>query len=233
MSTIDLHHGTSRTATPYAATPSLTRLQRIRWAAGPLAMTLGPVITVLGFVFHPGDMEDREFVAWTTHHAGQFAAAHLLIGFGLAIASVGVWSALRLVQGKRGLLLVAGTALTFIGTLGTGFDHLCHGAVGYALASGPHVPLGKSVDLQVAFETSPYMGWSGLAMMLFPLGVILLGIGALVSKRVPTWGAILLLLGPVGTMFAGVGPLEILGSAPLMIGFATLAWSAWQTRPVM
>jgi hypothetical protein len=231
MSTIDLHANQTHTPPSYDEARPRTRLQRIRWAAGPLAMTLGPVLTVLGFAFHPGDLEDREFVAWTTHHATQFAIAHLLIGFGLAIASVGIWSALRLVQGKRGLFLVAGAVITFIGTVGMGFDHLCHGAVGYALASGPHVPIGSSVDLQVAFETSPYMGWSGLAMMFFPLGIILLGIGALVSRRVPTWAGILLLLSPVATMFAGVGPAEILGSTPTLIGFAALAWAAWKTDP--
>jgi hypothetical protein len=67
-----------------------------------------------------------------------------------------------------------------------------------------------------------------MLMAFFPLGVILLGIGLLVSKRVPAWGAILLLLSPVGVMLGGVGPLEILGSAPLMIGFTTVAWAAWK-----
>jgi hypothetical protein len=81
----------------------------------------------------------------------------------------------------------------------------------------------------VHFETLPYVGWSGMLMAFFPRGVILLGIGLLVSKRVPTWGAILLLLSPVGVMLAGVGPLEILGSAPVMIGFASLSWTAWKT----
>jgi MFS family permease len=230
MTTTDIQ--TTVTSSAYADR-SLTRLQKLRWASGPLALTVGPIVTVLGFALHPGAMEDREFVAWTSHHAAQFAIAHLLIGFGAAITAVGVWSVLRLVRGKRGAVLLGGAALTFVGMVGMGYDHLAHGAVGYALASSPQVPLGMSTDAQVTFETLPYVGWSGLFMMFFPLGVILLGIGALVSRRIPTWAAILLILGPVGTMFAGVGAAEILGSAPLMIGFAALARAAWKTRPLV
>jgi hypothetical protein len=90
-----------------------------------------------------------------------------------------------------------------------------------------------STHVQVGFETLPYVGWAGLASAFFPLGCLLLGIGALLSRRVPTWGAILLLLGPVGIMVAGAGPLELLGTAPLMIGLATVARAAWKTQPVV
>jgi hypothetical protein len=230
MSTVDLY--ASETRPSYDDSPSTTRRQRIRWAGTPVALVAGTVTTVLGFVFHPGEMEDREFVIWTSHHATQFAIAHLLIGIGCTVAATGIWSVLRLARGKRSALLVAGVISTFLGMIGMAYDHLAHGAVGYAFASSPQpIPLGTATDAQVHFETLPYVGWSGMLMAFFPLGVILLGIGLLVSKRVPAWGAILLLLSPVGIMFAGVGPLEVLGSTPLMIGFATVAWAAWKTDP--
>jgi hypothetical protein len=157
MTTIDL------TTTARPNTPRLTRLERVRWAAGPLALVAGPALAIVGFALHPQAMGDRQFVAWTNAHATQFAAAHLLIGSGLAIAAVGVWAALRLAHGKRGTVLVAGTLAMFLGTVGMGYDHLAHGALGYALASDSSVPLGMSTHVQVGFETLPYVGWAGLA----------------------------------------------------------------------
>lgn len=228
MTTIDLTTTATRPGTPRP-----TRLERVRWASGPLALVVGPALAIAGFALHPRAMGDREFVAWTNLHATQFAVAHLLIGFGLAIAAVGVWSVLRLAHGRRGTVLVAGTVAMFVGTVGMGYDHLAHGALGYALASDSTVPLGMSTHVQVGFETLPYVGWAGLASAFFPLGCLLLGIGALLSRRVPTWGAVLLLLGPVGIMVAGAGPFELLGAAPLMIGFATVARAAWKTQPVV
>ncbi len=210
---------------PAAAAPR--RGDRARRTAGPAAVVIGAAARVTGFARHPGAMaSDSAFITLVNAHPAQWAAAHLLIGLGLALLTGGIGSVLRLARGKGARFLTAGVIATAIGTLGMGYDALAHGALGYALATQPEVPLALSTHIQAAFLSLPFVTWSGLLSIPFPLGVVLLGIGALRSRQVPIWAGVLLLLSPVGIQVAGSGPLELLGAAPLLIGFAALARAA-------
>lgn len=209
------------TAVPGAHTAPFTAL---RHRAAPTALAVGPVLTVVGFALHPrGAENDAAFIEAVNRHAAQWGAAHLLIGLGLAALVAGVGAVLRLAAGRGARFLTAGAGAVALGALGMGYGAIGHGAAGYALAGRSDVPLVVSVHIQQAFERLPFVSWAGGLAILFPLGVILLGVGALRSRCVPSWTAVLLLLGPVGLQIAGAGPLELLGAAPLAIGFGSLA----------
>jgi hypothetical protein len=200
---------------------------RLSRTAGPVALLLGPVMTVAGFALHPtAESNNRAFVAWIDAHATQWAAAHLLIGIGLGLLSAGIGSALRLADARGATFLTVGVIATAIGTVGMGYDAIAHGMLGYALTGQPALPLALSVHIQSSFLSLPFEAWANVAAVGFPLGVIVLGIGALRSRRIPIWSAIVLMLGPVGIQFAGAGPLELLGALPLVIGFAAITRAA-------
>lgn len=209
------------TGAPGARTAPFAALRR---NAAPTALAVGPALTVLGFALHPrAATNDAAFVEAVNRHAAQWGAAHLLIGLGLVTLLAGVGSVLRLAAGRGAGFLTAGTGAVALGALGMGYDAIGHGAVGYALAGRSDVSVRVSLHVQQAFEQLPFASWAGGLAILFPVGVILLGVGALRSRRVPSWTAALLLLGPVGLQIAGAGPLELLGAAPLALGFGSLA----------
>ena len=196
-------------------------------AAGPAALVLGPALTVAGFALHPLAADPAAtFIARINSHPARWALAHLLIGVGLGAFAAGIGSVLRLAHGRGARFLVAGVLTAGTGAVGMGYEAIGHGAVGYALAGRADVPLLVSTHVQTAFEHLGFSAGPALVGVLFPLGLLLLGIGALRSRATPRWGAVLLLLAPFGIQVAGAGPWELLGAAPLVIGLATLARAA-------
>ncbi len=200
----------------------------VRHGAGPMALLAGPLLTVVGFAFHPKRADDAAFIAWVDAHGHRWTLAHLLIGLGLLLLAGGVGSALRLAAGRGARFVTAGVVAVLLGALGMALDAIGHGAVGTALAGRHDVSLSLSLAVQKGFESHSNHLLT-LLPLLFPVGVVLLGIGVLRSRRTPAWAAVLLILGPVGLQFAGAGPLELLGAAPLVIGFGSVALAAYRT----
>ena len=198
--------------------------------AGPVALLVGPALTASGFALHPLAASDTAvFVARINAHPARWALAHLLIGVGLGVFSAGAGSALRLAHGRGGRFIGVGVLAAAVGAAAMGYEAIAHGAVGYALAGRADVPLVVSTHIQTAFEHLGFTLASAFGSILFPVGILLLGVGAIRSPRTPTWGGVALLLAPVGIQIAGAGPLELLGVAPLLAGLATIGAAAGST----
>ena len=213
-----------------ASTPRL--IPELQRAAGPVALVLGPALSVIGFALHPlGQSDTTVFVARINAHPTLWALAHLLIGVGLAVFAAGVGSTLRLADGRGARCFVAGVTLSGVGAAAMGYEAVGHGAVGYALAGRPDVPLAVSVHVQDAFEHLGFSSATGFTSILFPLGLVLVGVGAIRCPRTPSWGGVLLLAAPFGIQIAGAGPVELVGAAPLVVGLATVARAALTGPP--
>src|SRR6202011_5642337 len=95
--------------------------------------------------------------------------------------AAGVGSALRLAHGRGARFLGAGVVTAGVGAAAMGYAAIAHGAVGYSLAGRPDVTLLVSAHVQTAFEHLGFTLASALASILFPVGVLLLGVGAIRS----------------------------------------------------
>lgn len=210
--------------TASSAPDSGAALQR---SAGPLALVLGPALTASGFALHPlAASNTASFIARINAHPARWALAHLLIGVGLGVFAAASGSALRLAHGRGARFIGVGVVVAAAGAASMGYEAIAHGAVGYALAGRADVPLAVSAEVQAGFEHLGFTTATAFASILFPIGIVLLGIGAIRSPRTPSWGGVALVLAPIGIQIAGAGPFELVGVAPLIIGLAVIAAAA-------
>jgi hypothetical protein len=221
-----------RLAGDHVVAPTSRPIARLQQATGPGALVLGPALTATGFALHPLAATDTAvFIARINAHPARWALAHLLIGVGLAVFAAGAGSALRLAHGRGSRFIGAGVFSAGIGAAAMGYEAIAHGAVGYALAGRADVSLLVSAHVQTAFEHLGFTLATALASILFPAGILSLGVGAIRSPLTPTWGGVLLLVAPIGIQIVGAGPFELIGAAPLLIGMATVA-SAARSVPI-
>ena len=105
------------------------------------------------------------------------------------------------------------------------FQNLTYGVLAYALNGRTDVDLHTATHIQLdSFD----LAWtkSIVWLQVFALlAIVVIGIGAIRSRLVPTWVGALLCVALVPVFLAPEGPAGLLGGLPLMIGLAALARS--------
>lgn len=110
------------------------------------------------------------------------------------------------------------------------FQNLTHGVLAYALNGRSDVTLHTATQVQLDyFELGGAKAIVNLQVFAL-VAIILMGIGAIRSRLVPTWVGALLCVALVPVFMAPEGPVGLLGGLPLMVGLAALARSVSKVR---
>ena len=226
MSTAVLDRTSRPTADPMPTLPRFVR--RARELTVPVALGVGAVVILAASSMHDeGQDDDETFVRLISGHINRWVLVHLLVTLGWLLLVVGAgaldpphartrpssrsWSRRRCSSWVRSRWA---------------FENLSHGILAYALNGRPDVDLHTATQIQLDyFELS----WTRSIVMLQAcalLAMVVMGIGAIRSRLVPTWAGVVLCVSLFPLFMAPEGPVGLLAGLPLMVGLAALARSA-------
>ena len=200
---------------------------RLRELTVPVALGTGAVVIMVASAMHDeGKDDDETFVRLIGGHINRWMLTHILLTLGWLLLVVGAGALTRLMRGRgRGPFMVA-TPLLVVGGLAWAFENLTHGILAYALNGRTDVDLHTATQVQLDYFDLTWTKSIVLLQVLALLAIVVMGIGAIRSPRVPTWVGVLLCVALVPVFMAPEGPVGLLGGLPLMIGLAALARSA-------
>lgn len=191
-----------------------------------MSLVAGSVLMLIGMSLHvKGAPEDESLVRAVVAHPSQWLASHLLQAFGMALIAVGTLSLWRLARGRGATLTAVGVAVVSVGAGLMALGDIAHGAVAYALVG--QVDDAASLAIQKAYFAHPAVLVLSAGGMLLPLGVMLLGAGALRSRVVSRSTAVVVLVSPIAIQIAFVTPVPVaLAGLPFLVGMTALARAA-------
>ena len=198
---------------------------------------LGRTLAAVGLVLGAGAWIASSAVspAWADDSAAYLAEvasspdAHVASGLLFLLGSVlmfpGLLATIRLLRGRRGIVGQAGAAMIAVGALIGGGLMLAVNVFEAALAEGANRAEMVAVSERSEESVGAMIGFFGVFLGGFVVGVALLGIGLAVRRAVPIWVA-LLVLAPVVLLFATgeSRTAAVIGMIPLAAGFAGIAW---------
>jgi hypothetical protein len=192
--------------------------------SGVAFLLAGGVLVAAALTLHlRGGVEDVAFVRRIEAAPEQWLTAHILSAVGGMLLAVGLLTVLRLSRGRGRVAIRLGVVLAIIGAACTALGDLAHGSLAYVLTD--HVDAHQSLAVQKDFFYEPALAAVSLLGNLLPLGMLVLGIGLLISKTVPTPAAILLLVSPIAIQagFSVTALPMVVMVLPLVIGLAWIA----------
>lgn len=195
-----------------------------RSRSGAVVLLVGGLLVMAALTLHlRGGVEDVAFVRRIEAAPEQWLIAHVLSAVGGVLLAFGLPTVLRLSRGRGRVAIRLGVILAMLGAACTALGDFAHGSLAYVLTD--HADAHQSLDVQKDFFYEPAFAAISILGNLLPLGMLVLGIGLLISKTVPALAAILLLVGP---LVIQVGfSVAALPMVPMVLPFAVgLAWIA-------
>jgi hypothetical protein len=169
--------------------PDLTGRARV----GPAVLLVGALLVAAALSLHlRGGAEDVAFVQRIETVPEQWLIGHVLMAVGAVLLALGFPSVLRLARDRRRIAITVGVTLATVGAACTALGDFAHGSLAYVLIG--HVDAQQSLDIQKDFFYEPLLAAVTILGNLLPLGMLVLGIGLLRAKTVPTTAAILVLV---------------------------------------
>jgi hypothetical protein len=203
---------------------------RLRELTVPVALGTGAVVIFAASAMHDeGQDDDQTFVRLISGHINRWMLVHLMLTLGWLLLVVGAGALTRLMRGRGRVPFMVATPLMVVGGLAWAFENLTHGILAYALNGRTDVSLHTATQIQLDFFE---LGWTKAIVSLQALAllsIIVMGVGAIRSKLVPTWVGVLLCVALVPVFMAPEGPVGLLGGLPLMVGLGALARAAVRT----
>lgn len=196
------------------------------------AAIAAPILFVAGQALLPALGRDADTAfALMLAHRDQLIVSRLLTTAGAFLLLPALW----LVSTLGGRVTRVGGVIAGVGTF---FNAVSQVVQGYAAWAATSPGLDHAATMQILLRVDegvvglPVGYWS---VPVFGLGLVILGVGLLVSRSVPWWMPALLLIGVVAAFFtAGLGPIVAVTQAPLavaLIALATRAGSALAAKP--
>jgi len=209
------------------APPALPRfVTRLRELTVPVALGTGAALIFAASAMHDeGNDDDETFVRLISGHINRWMLVHLMLTLGWLLLVVGAGALTRLMRGRGRVPFMIATPLMVVGGLAWAFENLTHGVLAYALNARADVSLHAATQIQLDYFE---LGWTKAIVNLQALAllsIIVMGVGAIRSRLVPTWAGVLLCVSLVPVFMAPEGPAGLLGGLPLMVGLAALARS--------
>ena len=199
---------------------------------GPAALAIGAITVVAGMALHPTGNNEGALVPYISSHLARWGWTHIILATGFMMLAMGMCSVLGLATGPRGTRLITIGAVTgSVGSVLFAWETVAHGAVMQAIASR-RLPPDQALQVAKHYVETPYfVPFSAAASLFLPLGLVLLGIAMIRSRRIPTWAAVVLTLSPVGVQVGGAaGPRMLVAGIPLIVGSTALARAVQQSR---
>jgi hypothetical protein len=212
--------------------PDSANIIRFRYRIGPAALVIGAVTVIAGMALHPTGDNEAALMPYISTHLARWGWTHIILATGFVTLALGMCSVPRLATGPRATRLIIVSAVS--GTVGSvlfAWETVAHAAVMQAVASR-RLPPDQALQVAKHYVQSAYFfPFSAAASLFLPLGLLLLGIAMIRSRRIPTWAAVVLTLSPVGVQAGGAaGPRMLLAGLPLIVGCTALARAVQQTR---
>lgn len=179
----------------------------------------GSVLVAAALAVHPrGAGADLEFLQRVEDQPGLWLFGHALMAVGGLLLLLCLNAVPGLVPGRGRRVVVVGAGLAAVGAAATALGDFAHGALAYVLIGD--VPIERSLDIQEQFYEQPLLAALTMPGLLMPIGLLVLGVGLLLSRAVPIAVAGLLVVAPVavqvGFMATGL-PMPVM-VAPLVVG---------------
>jgi hypothetical protein len=200
------------------------RVPAVGWLAAAV-MVAAPALIVAGNGLHPVVDGQSASALLDVVAAGpaRWLIAKLTYAAGSLLLIVALASVVRL---RPGGVVLVGSVLAGIGT---GCNALSQALFGYTAYAAVRVPVDRSAAAALLD------GFDGLGPAALPvsfvsvpvmvLGLLVVGVGLLVTRAVPRVTAVVLLVGVVAGALVQAGPLSLLAGAPLVAAFVLLARS--------
>jgi hypothetical protein len=205
-------------------TPSESLRPTGRARSGAAALLVGALLVAAALTLHlRGGVEDVAFVRRIEAAPQQWLAAHVFSAVGGVLLALGLPSVLHLSRGRGGAVIRVGVILAIIGAACTALGDFAHGSLAYVLTD--HADAHQSLDVQKDFFYEPAFAAVSILGNLLPLGMLVLGIGLLISRTVPAPAAILLLVSPIAIQ-VGFSVTALPMVAMVLPFVAAVAWIA-------
>src|SRR5262249_35183850 len=152
---------------------------------------------------------DETFVRLISGHINRWMLVHLLLTLGWLLLVVGVGALTRLMRGRGRVPFMIATPLMIVGGLAWAFEDLTHGNLAYALHARTDVSLHTATQIQLDYFE---LGWTKAIVNLQALALlalVVMGIGAIRSRLVPTWVGVLLCVSLFPVFLAPEGPVGL------------------------
>ncbi len=196
-------------------------ISRLRQRLLAVAMVAGSLCVWIGHLGNSSSTQaPARYVAEISAHHTRFVATELVIAIGAFLLVPGMAGLMRLVPARGGRWATIGGVLAGIALAGLGAGNLMFGVV-----LGMLTPAHGDVATQVVriANDAPLAGVPFMPAPLLTIGVILLGVGLLRSKTVPTLLVVVLMVGGILVVPSGSGGLLAVALlAPMCLSIATM-----------
>lgn len=208
-----------------------TRLQSLKHTGTGLTLILAPLAFVVGFAIHPleGHTAAGAFQTIVDNQA-RWAAAHFLLLLAAALLIPAAIAVMHRLSDVRPWFGAVGAALIGVGAV---FFGALVGAEALATSAFATVPTDQRPGLLPGVQAiidGKGATWATFIAFAMLLGLLILGIGLLLSGAAPRWiGALTILAALVMTVGAVASErVAAIGSTLLLIGFGYLGWAMIQ-----
>ena len=170
-------------------------------AAGPrraaaVALLAGTLLAATALSMHPrGGGADLDFLRHVGEEPTRWLVGHVLMAVGGVLLLLGITAVPALARARGRRLVKASSVLAGIGAVSTALGDFAHGALAYVLIDEVHVE--KSLEIQNQFYEQPLLALISMPGLLLPIGLLVLGLGLLISRAVPVAVGVLVLVAPV------------------------------------
>lgn len=194
------------------------------------ATVLGPLLMIAGMLLEVDEGGDdasgaEMLTAIAANGPDRFYASNFLAAIGLALLGAGGLTVMRLVRARGGALATAGGVLSLIAGAAAASGLFMYGAVVSVMTSDglDREAMGALQDeLSEAPQVFPAFG---IGFVGGTLALLLIAGALLRSRAVPVWLPAVIVLSAVAFFLADSGVLSALAMVPLLVAYATLAWT--------
>lgn len=211
------------TTSEYGGTSVAPVAARPRRAAA-VALLAGTLLAATALSMHlRGGGADLDFLRHVGEDPTRWLVGHVLMTIGGVLLLLGLTAVPALARARGRRLVATGSVLAGIGAASTALGDFAHGALAYVLIDD--VPVEKSLEIQNQFYEQPLLALISMPSLLLPIGMLVLGLGLLISRAVPVAAGVLVLVAPIAVQAGYVitalpMPVMVL---PLVVG---LGWTA-------
>lgn len=192
--------------------------------AAATALLAGALLAATALAMHPrGGGADLDFLRQVEEEPTRWLVGHVVMTVGGVLLLIGFTAVPALARDRARRVVATGAVMAQIGAICTALGDFAHGALAYVLIDD--VPVEKSLEIQNQFFEQPLLALISMPSLLLPIGVLVLGVGLLISRAVPVVVGVLVLISPIAVQ-AGYGitalPMPVM-VLPLIVG---LGWTA-------
>lgn len=198
-------------------------VDEIKRVGAALALIAAPLLLTVGFAIHPAEEDSGAAqLQVIVDNTERWDVAHCLILAGTVLFIPAVLALARLIGGRGAWYGLVGAALAGIGVV---FVGALVGADALAPSAFADVPAAQRDGLAPGIQAVIDLKGNMPVVLLFfglPLGLLVLGIGLLVTRTAPRWSAIFVATGAVVLGVIVGNQVLAVGSALLLVGLGSI-----------